>query len=316
MYVKKQQTEKAREAESDGRVLLRALPALALAAYFVIEPARIAADALAAARLWAVSVLPVMFPFFAVANYLRLTGACALLRFRRVSGAVGFAAAVSFMAGTPVGTKTVCALYRDNALSRRQAQILLSLCANAGPMFVSGTLGFAFFGSGKAAALLLAANYLSCFGAAAITAALLPAEKNRSGSPHAAKMTAVAAIPAAVTDAAAAVIRVGAYLILFAVIAGLVTFPLPPGSAAAAALSSFWELTGGEKLISAFFSQTPRGALTAAAAALGFSGMCIILQCADYINETDLSFKLFIFGKCVQTLLAAAAGAILSFCFF
>ena len=41
MYVKKQQTEKAREAESDGRVLLRALPALALAAFGVWQAVKI-----------------------------------------------------------------------------------------------------------------------------------------------------------------------------------------------------------------------------------------------------------------------------------
>lgn len=298
-------------------VILRCLPAIFLAAYFTAEPEAVSAAAYKSAYLWAHSVLPSLLPFFVISKYMLLVGAPSALALKGVNPAVSFAIFVSALSGNPVGSKTVCELYSRGELSKSSAQSLLSFCANAGPMFVIATVGVGFFKSALVAALMSFVNYFSCLVSGLVMSRLFT-EKNsptEKGTYRFAPVSSpVSAFAVAVTDSAAAIINVGAYIIFFGVIISLTEMSGNP--LVKTVFSAFSELTRGEQLIASYFASKPITALTAASFTLGWGGLCVVMQCASYITSSGLSVKRFVLGKILQAIFAAITGYFLAILFF
>ena len=98
--------------------------------------------------LCAHSVIPALFPFFAVVS---LAIGCDFFGILRAWGLPVSAAAflLGIIGGYPVGSRTVGELYRQGEVTRRQAENLLCCCNNAGPSFIFGIAGAGVFHSGR-----------------------------------------------------------------------------------------------------------------------------------------------------------------------
>lgn len=304
--------------------------------FFFIRPKESASAALNGFDLWLRNVMPALFPFFVISAFMVNCRIMNLLQpyfepFTRrifgVSGSGAFAYLVSIFSGYPVGTKTVCEMYQNSHIDKREAQILLTLCSNGGPVFVISTVGAMFYKNLSVAVILLAVNYLSAFAAGLIYSKFYKGEKkniSHSNQYSEEKIHYAQAFTKAVTSSVAAIINVGAFIVFFSVVIQLVTaLGIIDNAALASGIlnlrtltSSFFisvlELTAGTRAFSAWAGQNMVLSVSLSAMAVGFGGLCVFFQSVSFVSETDLSVKSFFFGKLLQSGIAFILGYVIS----
>lgn len=123
-------------------------------------------------NLWALVLLPSLFPYFfitAILSSMRITSKlCSRLsplttRLFNVNGAVGYAFFMSVISGYPVGAKCVCDLKNNNMLSDEESTRAAALCSTASPMFMIVSVGAIMFSSRAFGTALFLTHLLSCF---------------------------------------------------------------------------------------------------------------------------------------------------------
>lgn len=256
-------------------------------------------------QLCLTSVIPALFPFFAVSSLLVALGAAEAAgralarpfgRLFRCGGAGCAALLLGLVGGYPVGARTAAELVRRGELSPAEGARLLTFCNNAGPAFAVGVAGVTVFSSGRIGVYLYLIHVT-----AALAAGLLLC---RRGSPSAAApppapvRTGLAQrFLSAVTDAAAAMGRVCAFVVFFLVLLHLAETATGPWSAPAA---GFMELTNG------ILRLTPdrRGFVTAAAL-LGWGGLSVHCQTAAVTAGSGIPMGRYLPAKAVQAALSA-----------
>lgn len=264
-------------------------------------------------QLCLTSVIPALFPFFAVSSLLVALGAAeaagrALARpFRRLfrCGGAGCAALLlGLVGGYPVGARTAAELVRRGELSPAEGARLLTFCNNAGPAFAIGVAGVSVFGSARTGAWL----YLLHCAAALLTGLLfcrrpLPvtAMPKRPVPPQ---TGLTGQFLRAVEGAVSAMARVCGFVVFFLVLLRLaegLIGPLPPLAA------GVLELTNG------ILRLTPdrRGFVTAAAL-LGWGGLSVHCQTAAVTAGSGISLRLYLPAKAVQAALSAGLAALLA----
>ena len=251
-------------------------------AILLLRQAEMAAQAVRdGVQLCLTSVIPALFPFFAVSSLLL--------------GLVG---------GYPVGARTAAELVRRGELSPAEGARLLTFCNNAGPAFAIGVAGVSVFGSARTGAWL----YLLHCAAALLTGLLfcrrpLPvtAMPKRPVPPQ---TGLTGQFLRAVEGAVSAMARVCGFVVFFLVLLRLaegLIGPLPPLAA------GVLELTNG------ILRLTPdrRGFVTAAAL-LGWGGLSVHCQTAAVTAGSGISLRLYVPAKAVQAALSAGLAALLA----
>lgn len=249
------------------------------------------------------SVIPALFPFFAVSSLLVSLGAGDAARvlerpFRalfRCGGAGAAAFLLGMIGGYPVGASTVAALVRRGDVSLAEGRRLLAFCNNAGPAFIIGVAGLTVFGSARVGAYL----YLIHITAAAAAGVLLRGRHTAEAGTYRApsRQSPLSAFLASVQGAASAMGRVCAFVVFFLVLLSLaetVTGALPPWAA------GFLELTNGILRLS-----PTRSGFVTAAALLGWGGLSVHGQTASVLEGTGLSMTRYFAGKVLQAALSA-----------
>ncbi len=300
--------------------------------FFFIRPKDASTAALNGFDLWLHNVMPALFPFFVISAFMVNCKIMKLLQpyfepFMRkvfnISGNGAFAYIVSIFSGYPVGTKTVCEMYQNKDIDRREAVILLSLCSNAGPIFVISTIGSMFYKNVSVAVILLIINYLSAFIVGFIYSKYYKGAGKYPNSINQHPIEQIhytQAFTKAVTSSVGAIINVGAFIIFFSVV---IQFVISLGIIDKTALSSsilnlktlsssfiisVLELTAGTRAFSVWASHHMMLSVSLSAMALGFGGMCVFFQSVSFVSETDLSVKSFFLGKLLQSLIAFILG--------
>jgi sporulation integral membrane protein YlbJ len=292
---------------------------LSLAAFLLADPQRARSAAVEGFNLWARNVMPAVFPFFVLTGYIsksgyanRIGSFCAPVMSKAlgVSGIGAFAYITAVFSGTPLSIKTVCDQYREGKLEREEAQIIMALCSNIGPIFVLSTIGLAFFQSIEVGGLLLAINYLS----AIITAFILSFryEKfpllyyvSKQAPPSRSK-----AFVESVKEAVASVLNIGGFIVFFQVLAAIWDSFAGHGQLnfLNASVSSLLEVTMGTSMLGELKGESLLFSITLAAAAVSFGGLSIFFQCISYIAETDLKISDYLKAKGIQTAVGAVLG--------
>jgi hypothetical protein len=227
-----------------------------------------------------------------------------------VSGFGAFAYLSTLFSGVPVGTKIVCEAYTAGQIDRKEADILLALCSNLGPIFILSTVGLIFFGSMPLAVIFLIINYASPFFSAIIVSyghERIPVLTARIKEFPEVKFTK--AFGAAIKDSVTSILNVGGFMVFFSVGIRLVTsvLNLEAGGMADAVVKGILEVTAGTQSIGALKDSYFQVSLGLAGAAIGFGGLCILFQSLSFICDTDLDIGVFVKAKLVQ----GAAGGVL-----
>lgn len=141
-----------------------------LLVWFLADAGAVRDSVAEALALCARSVVPSLFPFLVASSALLALGfgelaapwlAGQMEPLFRVPGAGSAALVLGLVGGYPIGAKTAADLYRENLVSREEAERLLAFCNNSNPVFLISVLGVGVFGSVRAGVWLWLIHVLS-----------------------------------------------------------------------------------------------------------------------------------------------------------
>ena len=121
--------------------------------------------------LWAISVVPSLFPFFIATELLSFTNTIQILEkmlnkimrpIFNVPGCGSFALIMGIISGYPIGAKIVSNFKEQGLCTNAECERLLSFTNNSGPLFIIGTVGISMFASKDIGYKLFIVHLLSC----------------------------------------------------------------------------------------------------------------------------------------------------------
>ncbi len=273
-------------------------------------------------------IVPTLFPFFVLSKLLLASGFVQALA-RRMHGfmrmAFGlpdtsiFALIVGIVSGNPVGASATVMLYESDMCTKREAERLLCLSNNGGPIFIIGVVGVSMYGSLRYGILL----YATHIAAAVIVAIALRFIYSDGKAPTVKKMHYTHA-PAPISESLPAAIResveltgyICGFIIFFstviviteqlgvAIILARVMSLAMPYDVALSMVEGVLELTKGVTSV-ASLAQPMSVKLTLTAIQLSLSGVCIFLQVFGIVQKHKLNMSLFVCAKLAQAAVAA-----------
>lgn len=253
-----------------------------------------------AALLWWTRVLPSLLPYLIASSLLLRSGILSRVPNRIVPflllplGALG---------GYPVGARIAGKLYRDGALSLRDAQKAAVFCNLPNPVFLISVVSSGMFHDAKTALPLLC----GIFGAALF--GLIPLSRIHVEAIPSESFTLSRDLPAAIGDGVQAILNIGGCLVFASVLGALLeatgVFRLFSANAASvrAVTLGLFEMTSGVSAIAELPASLPlRLAMTAFF--IQFGGVSVLLQSA---NALPLSLPRYCFIRFLTALFSAIA---------
>lgn len=257
--------------------------------------------------LCADSVIPSLFPFMIISQFIVKSGMCdffgrifgkATAKLFRLPPVASSVILMSLTGGYPIGAKMTYELLCDGKISEAAAQKLDLFCINAGPAFIIGTVGTMFLGSTRAGVLLYCSVALASIIIGVLTRFVGSSE---TAEPERSKAiilkNPIEAFSASVSDSVKAMISVCGWIVIFnCLIKYICSFSLNGYTVASA---SILEVTSGIKM-SLNFLPVP-----AFAAIISFGGLSVHCQIYSYVAKTGLSAKLFYTARVLCAALSA-----------
>ena len=198
-----------------------------LLVWFLADAGAVRDSVAEALALCARSVVPSLFPFLVASSALLALGfgelaapwlAGLMEPLFRVPGAGSAALVLGLVGGYPIGARTAAELYTSGALTRQEAERLLTFCNNSNPVFLISVLGVGVFGSVRVGLWL----WLIHVASALVTGLLFRGlGRGRRSVPPPVSFQAPSlpgAFVASVKDAAGAMVSVCAFVTLFYVL--------------------------------------------------------------------------------------------------
>lgn len=258
-------------------------------------------------RLCVGTVIPSLFPFFAVVSLLLqlgladvLQGVCApvMRPLFRMRGICILPLLAGLLGGYPSGAKTAAELYRQGQISRQEAELLLGFCDNCGPAFLLGYVGGGILRDQRAGIWLFGIHM-----SAALLAGMILCRYQKDRGPGLLRsnlpvktVSIPQALTGSVSGAAASMLNICAFVVLFRVLAALMPARIPG------------MLLGGLEMVTGIAALEPgQAGFIAAAAIAGWGGLSVHCQAMSVAGE--LSFRWHWTGKCMHAAISAALAA-------
>lgn len=288
--------------------------------------------------LWFNQVLPSLLPFLILSTLFLSTGlsdsiathlAPVLSPVFRCSPSGCYAVVIGLLAGLPVGAKTVASLMDSGKLTKKEGQYLLPLCNNPSPLFLLGFLSvsvlkrpdlrypvlFIVTLSSILSAMLLkprtetfpVSETLSPNAVPKHKSLSRPPEVSVSGSgntpsPNSSFTFSFLLLDNAIEQAFSVLTRVGGYIILFSVLASLLT-KLPFTAPVLACTGAVLEITSGSTSLAVL--SLPSDTLIALITGfVTFGGLATAAQTKSVLAGTKLPFAHYLLTKAVAGIIA------------
>ena len=293
-------------------------------------------------KLWALNVVPSLFPFFIATNLLGYTNVIKYFSkiFNKimrpifnVPGEASYAFILGLISGYPVGAKIVTDLRNANLCTKDESERMLCFTNNSGPLFILGTVGLTLFANYSIGLLLLVTHILSAITVGIILGLIsrLRKTQNISEIHHFNKLQKTKKIctfsnlgevlASSIFDASKTIIMIGGFIIIFSVLLAIlershvleiISLPLTilfdilgiQNSFATGFVSGLIELTNGASIISSIANKNIWLNILFTAFLLGFGGFSVLLQVLSITSKADLSIKKYFYGKLLQAIIA------------
>ena len=269
-------------------------------------------------KLWAVTVLPALLPFFFLTSLLSKLGVTSLIAkiFKkpcgflfRTGGASAFAFTMSLISGYPVGAKIIADLYKNGVIDKNEATRASTFCSTSGPLFIVGSVGIGMFGSKQIGFIILFTHIISAFLCGIIfrfygknspksDRILIPIEKSQN------------ALYDCVYSSVISVACVGGFICVFSLfldafknlnlLLPLVNLlsPIFGKDISTAFLYGLIECTNGCKMLASCSLSTY--SLAFASALVSFGGVSIWAQSSVFLAQSKVNLKIFFLSKTLQ----------------
>lgn len=290
--------------------------------------------------LWFETIVPTLFPFALLSSILLdLNMENTISRFLApitkpvfgISPAGNYVLFIGLLCGYPLGARTAATLIREGRLSPKEGQYLMNFCNNLSPAFIISFVCGSLLNNSALIPKLLIILYL--------TPVLLGILSRRIYMKQAAKVlheVSICSLPTdtycyktethpsvnkpatniigildkAITTASETLLKLGAYIIIFAIFSELTKSSVLP-EYLKLMLSAITEVTGGCKIIAASGISTSLK-LPLLSALITFGGIAGIAQTAGMLHDTGLSLKEYTIFRTIS----AAVVFIITYIFF
>jgi len=328
---------------------LRVLPFLLLIISFFLFPQEVLSSASAGLTLWVNYVLPALFPFFIVSDFLLKQGFVhflgALLEplmrpLFRLPGKASFVIAMTHTAGIPIGAILTCKMRQQGEISRLEGERLLAFTSNPSPAFMLGAVATGMLGKPAFGLIIAGSVYIAnlivgllfrFYGQSSPLRSksglsLRQAWREMENAQKKNNKPLGAMLGEAVRESISTILLVGGFIVLFSVVSHLLLFlgistKLAQGLAAVS--GGLLSVAGGSALIQGLLETTlgcqavvpAFSALNAQvgilAFILGWGGLSVFAQVASFTAATDLRFFPFFLGRVCHAFLALLISQIL-----
>lgn len=255
-------------------------------------------------NLWFHQMIPTLFPFMILTGVMiqmDLTASYvgflkpALFPAFRISDCGIYAILVGFLCGFPMGAVVISSLYQKNKISKQEAQYLLCFCNNIGPVYY---LGYALpvLGIQSSFWYLIGMYGIPLLYGIVLRYTIYKNKIKEFKKPSADVMnvstTFLCALDETITSSMEKMMKLGAYMILFQVIASIFTRCLSGQSLAIS--TGLLEINGGIKMLASYPKVYPLTLMV-------FGGFCCLLQTKTVLSQTDLSLEKYFLHKVILT---------------
>ncbi len=256
-------------------------------------------------RLSAGSVIPTLFPFFVISDYISKNidyaepGQAALLfsRLLGVSASGFYAFVLGNVCGFPLGVRCAGELYEKGAISKEECELLSGISNNPSLAFTVSLVGGVFLGSFTKGAVL----YLALLLSTAITGKIF-AHKGKLCQNTVFIQGQSFDIAESVKSAGLSSVTVSSFIIFFSGIIGLLKQLLPEGTPLL--LSAVLLEVGNSTLLLSECTLPFPLIFSLFGFALGFSGLSVHLQAFTFLPE-DISRKKYLLIKLSEGVLCS-----------
>lgn len=261
-------------------------------------------------NLWFSTLVPTLLPFMVFSNFLiqsHLIEDLLYLPGRFTQKYLGlstsglYAFLCGFFFGYPSGAKILSDLLKTDQISQREASWLLGFCNNVSPAFLITyflTLHLAHPEKIPLTFLLLYGipSFL-CLSFLFFRRTPHPFREKKTSKP----VLSLALLDACIYDAITVLLKLGGYILLFAILSNAITYIPYLSLQKASFLISALEITNGIPAISDAFPYPESYLLLLPF--LAFGGFCSIMQTGSVIKDTPLSLRNYFFTKILLTFL-------------
>ncbi len=251
--------------------------------------------------IWYQSMLPSLLPMMIVTSAMIKLDVTTLFssflhpltkRLYHLSQNGTYALLIGFLCGFPMGAKVVCELYENKRLSQEEANLLLPVCNNIGPIFLI-TYGLKPFVKSH-----LYFTLLLFYAIPLIYAFFIFRNKHfvRMELESTRKIPFSVALDEAISEGAASILSLGGYLMFFSILTLIPINLLKLPDTLSIFFSCLLEITNG---LSYKAVLPPYIYLSL----IQFGGICCIFQTIKYVSRTDLNLKKYLLHKTALTLI-------------
>lgn len=261
-------------------------------------------------NLWFSTLVPTLLPFMVFSNFLiqsHLIEDLLYLPGRFTQKYLGlstsglYAFLCGFFFGYPSGAKILSDLLKTDQINQREASWLLGFCNNVSPAFLITyflTLHLAHPEKIPLTFLLLyGIPAFLCLSFLFFRRTPHPFREKKTSKP----VLSLALLDACIYDAITVLLKLGGYILLFAILSNAITYTPYLSLQKASFLISALEITNGIPAISDAFPYPESYLLLLPF--LAFGGFCSIMQTGSVIKDTPLSLRNYFFTKILLTFL-------------
>lgn len=267
--------------------------------------------------LWFHQVMPSLLPFLILSSLFLSTGLSDRIAKRlspllspvfRCSPSGCYAVVIGLLSGLPIGAKTIGELTRSGRITKKEGTYLLPLCNNPSPLFLLGFISVSVLHKPELRYPLLLIVILASFIAAML---MRPSVTDISlKSPASEQVTAPSApfsfsfvlLDSAIEQAFLVLTKIGGYLVLFSVLAKLLSI-LPLPALFLSCTGALLEITTGSNALSVLsLPETVRISLITGF--VTFGGLSAAAQTKSVLTGTSFPLTHYLLTKMVAGLLA------------
>lgn len=293
----------------------------AILCFLLLSPAEALEASRSGLNLWFNTLLPTLLPFMILSNFLIQAGLIHSIislfsplfnRLLSISPSGTYALIIGFLCGYPMGAKVLSDLKYTGRISKEEAEYLLEFCNNISPSFI---ITFLVTTQLKDPSLLVP-TLVILYGSPTIWGILLNHSYRKKirlypgisrNEQDSGEKLSFSLIDDCIMDGVATIVKLGGYVMLFAIISGMIKqIPLPyPGLKAI--LIGVTEITNGIPEVAGQFAGSAR--FLTLMILCSFGGLSSIAQTNSVIKSAHLSLGKYVRSKIVISLIAALLAA-------
>lgn len=268
--------------------------------------------------LWFHTIIPSLLPFMILSNliihldimeYITFFLAPFFSKLFLITPKSVYAIITGFLCGYPMGAKVTSDLVQTKKISLKEGQYILSFCNNVSPIFVINFIINESLGKKELLVPALIILYSS-----PILCGLLFRKKREDWNKGTKKEISELKIDfkildISIMDGFATIVKLGGYIIMFAIISSILLNVFAPYTYVKSALVGITEITNGIHVISkASISEPVKFILLLAITSFG--GLSSIAQTESMIKGAGLSIKRYILAKLITVMITLTEGLV------